>query len=163
MQSPSSCQLPRPLGEGPRLGAGLLSVSPCVCVSQILVLKPRTQKQPVVPFGCGGCTGTSAPLPPYPAARTALTHPDLVAELEQEVKRWRAALLPLPGGGRPAGAPREVGCEPLGRERLQFLGAEGLHVAAGQGTTPLLKSLQEEGKEGMDLTPRGSGRLVPGR
>ncbi|EPQ04771.1 Zinc finger protein 57 like protein [Myotis brandtii] len=38
-------------------------------------------------------------------ARTALTNPDLVAELEQEVKRWRAALLPLRGGGRPAGEP----------------------------------------------------------
>lgn len=28
--------------------------------------------------------------------------------------------------------------------------------------TPLLKSLQEEAKEGMDLTPRVLGRLVPG-
>lgn len=28
--------------------------------------------------------------------------------------------------------------------------------------TPLLKSLQEERQEGMGLTPRGSGRLVPG-
>ncbi|XP_070275151.1 zinc finger protein 57 homolog isoform X3 [Myotis yumanensis] len=43
-------------------------------------------------------------------ARTALTNPDLVTELEQEVKRWRAALLPPRGGGRPAGGEEQ----PLG-------------------------------------------------
>lgn len=36
-------------------------------------------------------------------ARTTLSNPDLVVELEQEEKQWRAALLPPRGGGHPAG------------------------------------------------------------